>query len=152
NLGRLVDDLLDLSRISRGKIELRRRALLVQDVIPAAVAAVQGVVTERRHELEIALPDEPLVISADPTRLEQVVSNLLHNAAKYTDPGGRIRLVVRRAGSDALVEVSDDGMGMPPELVARAFDLFQQGERKLDRSQGGLGIGLTLVRRLVEMH
>jgi PAS domain S-box-containing protein len=149
---RLVDDLLDVSRITRGKIELRRERV---DLAAVAVRAVEGsrpLIDARRHRLEMRLPDGPLPVDGDPMRLAQVVWNLLNNAAKYTPEGGRIALTVEAAGGEAVVRVRDTGMGIPADMLARVFDLFTQVDRTLDRAEGGLGIGLTLVRRLTEMH
>ena len=109
-------------------------------------------IAEKRHELSLALAPQPMVLEADPTRLLQVFDNLINNAAKYTDPGGHIAIVAAVEDGEAVVTVRDDGIGMTPDLLARAFDLFVQGTRSLDRAQGGLGIGLTLVRTLVRMH
>jgi two-component system CheB/CheR fusion protein len=148
----LVDDLLDLSRISRGLMRLLREPLDVAQPVQQAVEGVQPLVRERGLTLSVSLPPEPVVVDADPTRLQQVVGNLLSNAAKYTDPGGTILLTARQKGSDLVLRVRDTGIGIPPDMLPRIFDLFVQAERRLDRSQGGLGIGLTLVRQLVEMH
>jgi signal transduction histidine kinase len=152
HLTRMVDDLLDVSRITRGKVVLQRSRLDLADVVRRALETVQPVVEARQHAVDMTLPDEPLFLVADGTRLEQVVGNLLRNAAKYTEPGGRIRIEVERHGGEAAVRVHDDGIGMSPELLPRVFDLFAQGHQTLDRAGGGLGIGLTLVRRLVELH
>ncbi len=152
HMTRLVDDLLDLSRISRGLIRLLMEPLDVARPVQQAVEGVQPLVGERGLTLSVSLPPEPVFVDADPTRLQQVVGNLLTNAAKYTDPGGHILLTVRQEGSDVVLRVRDTGIGIPADMLPRIFDLFVQAERRLDRSQGGLGIGLTLVRRLVEMH
>jgi two-component system CheB/CheR fusion protein len=152
HLTRLVDDLLDVSRITRGLVELRKEPVDLADVADQAVEMAAPAVEGRKHELTVALPRKPLKVEGDPTRLTQVVFNLLNNAAKYTEPGGRIWLTVERVGEQAVVRVRDNGSGMPAGLVPRVFDLFTQGERSLDRSQGGLGLGLTLVKRLAEMH
>ncbi|WAS96560.1 ATP-binding protein [Nannocystis punicea] len=152
HLTRLVDDLLDVSRITRGKTELRQETVDLARIAEQAVEMARPAIDERRHTLTVTLPPQPLHVHGDPVRLIQVVFNLLGNAAKYTEPGGRIWLAVEREGRGALLRVTDDGMGMPPELVPRVFDLFAQGDRTLDRAQGGLGLGLTLVHRLVEMH
>jgi PAS domain S-box-containing protein len=152
HLTRLVDDLLDVSRITRGLVELRQEPVNVAEVADQAVEMVTPAIEGRGHDLSLALPRKPLRVEGDATRLTQVVFNLLNNAAKYTDPGGRIWLAVEREGDRAVVRVCDNGSGMKPDLVPRVFDLFTQGERTLDRSQGGLGLGLTLVKRLVEMH
>jgi PAS domain S-box-containing protein len=148
----LVDDLLDLSRISRGLIRLLKEPVDVAQPVQQAVEGVQPLVRERGLTLAMSLPPQPVCVEADPTRLQQVVGNLLSNAAKYTDPGGHIRLTARQEGSELVLRVRDTGIGIPPDLLPRIFDLFVQAERRLDRSQGGLGIGLTLVRQLVAMH
>jgi signal transduction histidine kinase len=152
HLVRMVDDLLDVSRITRGKVELRKEPVDLVEVVRHAVEMTRPLIEDRGHELRVALPAEPLPLDADVTRLEQVLANLLRNAAKYTDSGGRIELAALRAGEEAVVCVKDTGIGIPPDLLPRVFDLFAQGEQPLDRSGGGLGIGLTLVRSLVEMH
>jgi PAS domain S-box-containing protein len=152
HMARLLDDLLDVSRISRGRIELRREAVDVAAVIGRTAEAARPVIEERRHEVTVSLPAGPLRVEADPTRLEQVLTNLLNNAAKYTDPGGRIWLSAVRDGNAVVVRVRDTGIGIAPEMLPRIFDLFVQAERRLDRAQGGVGIGLTLVKKLVELH
>jgi len=152
HMARLVDDLLDISRITRGKIDLRPEPVELAQVVRRAVESCRLMIEDRRHALSLALPPEPLWIEVDPARMEQVLSNLLHNAAKYTPPGGRIAVAAERRGSEAAVTVTDDGAGIPPEMLGRIFDLFHQVDPSIARSQGGLGIGLTLVRRLVEMH
>jgi len=152
HLTRLVDDLLDVSRISTGKIHLRKARVDLDAVVASAVDSARLLIESRRHELAVIMPPEPILLEADAARLEQVLANLLNNAAKYTEPGGRIELVAGRDGGEAVVRVRDTGIGIDPELLPRVFDLFTQAERSLDRSQGGLGIGLTLVRRLVELH
>jgi PAS domain S-box-containing protein len=149
---RLVDDLLEVSRITRGKIELRRERVELAAVLRAAVETSRPLIDASRHGLELSLPDEPLVLDADAVRLAQIFANLLNNAAKYTDADGRIEVSARRDGSHVTVSVRDDGIGIPVERLADVFDLFVQVDRSLGRSQGGLGIGLTLVRRLVELH
>jgi two-component system CheB/CheR fusion protein len=152
HLGRLVDDLLDVSRITRGLVELRKGPVNLAEVADRTVEMVIPVVDGRGHELSVALPRKPLLVEGDATRLTQVLFNLLNNAAKYTDPGGKIWLAVERDGGQAVVRVRDNGTGMAPPLVPRVFDLFTQGDRTPDRSQGSLGLGLTLVKRLVGMH
>jgi two-component system CheB/CheR fusion protein len=149
---RLVDDLLEVSRISRGKIALRRERVELAAVLRAALETSRPLLEASRHRLTIEMPDEALVLDADPLRLAQVFANLLNNAAKYTDEGGQIALRIRRAGGTAVVSVRDDGVGIPVDRLAEVFDLFQQVDGSLGRAQGGLGIGLTLVRRLVELH
>jgi signal transduction histidine kinase/DNA-binding response OmpR family regulator len=152
HLARLVDDLLDVSRINSGKIELRKGRVDLREAVARAVETARPLIESRRHELTVELPPHPLTLSADKARLEQVLSNLLNNAAKYTEPGGTIRLEVVREGDEAVARIRDDGIGIEPRLLPRVFELFTQADRSLDRSQGGLGIGLTLVRRLVELH
>ncbi|HET9339992.1 MAG TPA: response regulator [Casimicrobiaceae bacterium] len=151
-LTRLVDDLLDLSRITRGKIELKVETLNAADVVSAAVETCRPLVDAQRHVLEMTLPQEPLRIRGDFARMAQVLGNLVNNAAKYTDPGGRITVEALREGREAVFRVRDSGMGIPATALATVFEPFTQLERTLDRAQGGLGIGLTLVRRLVEMQ
>jgi CheY-like chemotaxis protein/two-component sensor histidine kinase len=151
-MARLVDDLLDVSRITRGKIELRKETVELEGAVRRAVATTDPIITTRQHELTVSLPDHPVLLTADPARLEQILANLLNNAAKYTDPGGRIRLDAVCQGDQVAIHIHDSGVGIPEHLLARVFDLFMQGDRSLDRAQGGLGIGLTLVRSLVEMH
>jgi PAS domain S-box-containing protein len=152
HMKRLLDDLLDISRVSQGKIQLNKAPVELGSLLLQAVEISRPVLAEKRHMLSLALAPEPLALQADPTRLVQVFANLLNNAAKYTDSGGHIALAVSTEGDEAVVCVRDDGMGMSPELLARAFDLFVQETRSLDRSQGGLGVGLTMVRTLVKMH
>jgi PAS domain S-box-containing protein len=149
---RLIDDLLDISRITSGKIHLERKPMALRTVIESAVETSRPGMEAGRHQLEIDLPAEEIRIDADFTRLAQSVANLLNNAAKYTPAGGRILLQVRRDGDDALIRVQDNGVGIPPEMLGRVFQLFAQVGRTIDRSQGGLGIGLSLVRSLVELH
>jgi two-component system CheB/CheR fusion protein len=152
HLTRLVDDLLDLSRISRGLMRLLKEPLDVAQPVQQAVEGVQPLVREHGVTLSVSLPGGPVYVEADPSRLQQVVGNLLSNATKYTDPGGHILLTARQEGREVVLRVRDTGIGIPPDMLPRIFDLFVQAERRLDRSQGGLGIGLPLVRRLVEMH
>src|SRR5262249_55755884 len=149
---RLVDDLLDVSRITRGRIELRKQRVELAEVVRNAVEASRPLIDKRRHELAVVIPPRPIRLDADPARLAQVVSNLLNNAAKYMDPGGRIRLAAAQEGSDVVLAVRDTGIGIRKEMLPRVFDMFMQGEPDSERSEGGLGIGLTLVRRLVELH
>ena len=151
-LTRIVDELLEVSRISTGRIQLRQERIAVGVVVENAVATVRSLFDQRRHELTVSLPPQTIWVHADSARLEQVVVNLLTNAAKYTDPGGHIWLTVQQEGEQAVLRVRDTGVGIAPEILPRIFDLFTQAERSLDRSQGGLGIGLALVQRLVEMH
>ena len=149
---RLVDDLLEVSRITRGKIELRKERVELLAVIQSAVETSRPLIEEARHRLAVTLPPEPLALEADPVRLAQVIANLLNNAAKYTEEGGQIWLTARREADEAVVSVRDTGLGIPADMLPRVFDMFAQVDRTLKRSQGGLGIGLTLARTLVEMH
>ncbi len=149
---RLVDDLLDVSRISRGKMELRRERILLSDVVASAVETARPAIDAAGHLLTVSAPPEPLHLDGDLTRLAQVFSNLLTNAAKYTPASGKIWLAVERAGGDAVVSVKDTGVGIPAEAQPRLFIMFSQVDRSFERSMGGLGIGLALVKGLVEMH
>jgi PAS domain S-box-containing protein len=152
HLSRLVDDLLDVSRFTHGRISLRKAPVELAPVVKGALETAWPLLEARGHALAVSLPDEPLWLEADATRIEQVVANLLNNAAKFTEPGGRIELSAEAQGGEAVLRVRDTGAGIPPDLLPRVFDLFVQGERSLDRAHGGLGIGLTLVRSLVERH
>jgi signal transduction histidine kinase len=147
-----VDDLLDASRIRQGKIQLQKQAVELAGVVAGAVEMSRPLIVARKQALSVALPPAPVWLEADPTRLAQVVTNLLNNAAKYTEAGGHIWLTAERNANEAVLRVEDDGIGIAPEVLPRVFELFAQGERALGRAQGGLGIGLSLVRRLVEMH
>ncbi len=149
---RLVDDLLDVSRISRGKIELQRRRIELAPSIHQAVEAVRSLYKDMNHELTVTMPQQPIYLNADPTRLVQVVGNLLNNSCKFTDKGGRISLVVEREGEQANIRVRDNGIGIVAKELPRIFDMFTQIDTSLERSVSGLGIGLTLVKNLVEMH
>jgi CheY-like chemotaxis protein len=149
---RLVDDLLDVSRISRGKIALRTQRVQLSPIIEQAVEATRALYRSMNQELIVTLPSEPVYLNADPTRLAQVVGNLLNNACKFTDVGGRISLVVQREGEQVAIRVRDNGVGIAAEHLAGIFEMFTQIESSLERSRSGLGIGLTLVKTLVEMH
>jgi PAS domain S-box-containing protein len=149
---RLIDDLLDVSRISRNKFDIRKQRVELASVVESAVETSRPLIQQHGHELTVRFPAETIELEADPIRLAQVFSNLLNNAAKYTKRGGHIWFTVERQGSDAIVSVRDDGIGIPQEMLARIFDMFTQVDQASDQSQGGLGIGLTLVRRLVDMH
>ncbi len=151
HMTRLIDDLLDVSRITRGKITLRTERVDLAEVAGRALEAARPLLEGRRLEVSVGLPPG-LWVQADPVRMEQVVLNLLNNAGKFTEPGGRVRVWAEAANGRVTIGVSDNGIGIAPEMIPRIFDLFMQGERSLDRAQGGLGIGLTLVRRLVELH
>ena len=149
---RLVDDLLDVSRVSRGKIELRREDVELAAVLRNALETSQPLMAERAHELVARVPPERIVVNADVTRLSQVFWNLLNNAVKYTEPGGRVELEVTPMDGEVAVSIRDNGIGIPAEMQARVFDIFTQVDRSLEKSQGGLGIGLSIAKRLVEMH
>jgi two-component system CheB/CheR fusion protein len=149
---RLVDDLMEVSRITRGKIELRQEPIEVAAIIRGAVETSRPLIEAANHQLAVALPPEPLTLDGDLVRLTQVVANLLNNAAKYTDPGGQIWLSVRRDRDCVVLSVRDTGTGIPQDMLPRVFELFTQIDRHAGRSQGGLGIGLTLVKSLVELH
>lgn len=151
-LTRLIDDLMDVSRVSQGRIELRLQPIELRHVMTDAAEASHQAFEGKGQRLSVAAPDEALVVHGDATRLTQVFSNLLHNAAKYTDPGGAVSMTARRDGAHAVVEVADTGIGIDAAMLSRIFDLFAQVPVAIDRSQGGLGIGLTLVRKLVELH
>jgi signal transduction histidine kinase/DNA-binding response OmpR family regulator len=152
HLVRLVDDLLDISRITQGKIRLQMSPVNVQKVVGQAIEASQPEIDARGHRLNLSMPSESLNVYGDATRIAQILTNLLNNAAKYTKDGGEITLAVRRDNDLVVFQIRDNGIGIPPEMINKVFDLFTQVDRTLDRAQGGLGIGLTLVRRLVEMH
>jgi PAS domain S-box-containing protein len=152
HLTRLVDDLLDVSRITQGRIELQRAPVELLAVLAQALESVEPLVQEKRHRVERAVGEKPVYVNGDSARLVQCLVNLLANAAKYTDAGGTIRVAMRQEGTQAVVTVSDTGMGIAKELLPQIFELFVQSERSLDRAQGGLGIGLSVVKRLVEMH
>jgi CheY-like chemotaxis protein len=150
---RLVDDLLDVSRVARGLLELRRQKLDVRDVLAKATEVASPLIEIRQHRFEIhAPPRGVLLLDGDEGRLSQVVANLLTNAAKYTPPGGQIEIAAGRDGDDVVIDVRDNGNGIAPELLPRVFDLFVQGRQEMDRGNGGLGIGLALVRSLVQLH
>jgi PAS domain S-box-containing protein len=149
---RLVDDLLDVSRIMRGKVQLRRETVDAASIVQRSIEAVRPLVEESRHTLESTFPEEPVWVEADPVRLAQVFTNLLNNSVKYTEPRGQIVVALCRENEEAVVSVRDSGIGIEPELLPHIFDLFRQADRSLERSRGGLGIGLTLVRSLAEMH
>jgi len=148
----LVDDLLDIARITRGKIELKREAVDLKVIARMAVETSAALIESHGHRLDVDLPEEPLPLDADVTRMVQVLSNLLNNAAKYTPAGGRVALSAWREDGHAVVAVSDSGIGIPPDAIGSVFEMFTQVRGSLDRAQGGLGIGLSLVRRLVELH
>jgi len=149
---RLIDDLMDLSRISQGKIVLQKARLRLAMVVQHAVETSRPLIEQQGHELVLDVPDEPIHVDGDETRLCQVFANILNNAAKYTDRGGRIRLGVEQQGSEAVVVVEDNGVGIPAPMLPKVFEMFTQVDRSLEKSHGGLGIGLNIVERLVEMH
>ncbi|HWM93790.1 MAG TPA: ATP-binding protein, partial [Thermoanaerobaculia bacterium] len=149
---RLVDDLLDVSRITRGQIELRKERVELAEIVNSAVEASRPLIEKWGHELTVTIPPQPIELEADLTRLSQVLLNLLNNAAKYMEQAGRIWLTAEPQGGGVLIWVKDTGIGIPAEMLPHIFDMFTQVDRSLDRAEGGLGIGLTLVQRLVEMH
>jgi signal transduction histidine kinase/ActR/RegA family two-component response regulator len=149
---RLIDDLLDIARISSGKVTLRRQRLDLRKVIEAAAEAAMPAITAAGHRLHVSMPETPVPVMGDATRLAQVVGNLLNNATKYTGRGGELSLALATEADDATIAVRDNGAGIPPDVLKHVFDMFAQVNRTLDRAQGGLGIGLSLVRQLVEMH
>ena len=149
---RLVDDLLDVTRITKGKLRLKTEPVELRAAMNRAAESARPLLDARRHGFSVLLPTEPLWVQGDQARLEQVAVNLLNNAAKYTDTGGLVRLTVAREGDEAVIRVTDNGVGIPPEMLARIFDLFTQVDASLSRSHGGLGVGLALVRTLAEMQ
>ncbi len=151
-LQHLVDDLLEVSRITSGRVQLRKEWVAISGIVQGAIETVRPLIQQKRHELSVSLPLVPIWLNADAARLEQVVVNLLTNAAKYTEEGGQIWLTVVKENTDCVIRVRDSGVGISPALLPNVFDLFTQAERSLDRSQGGLGIGLALVQRLTELH
>ena len=151
-MSRLVDDLLDVSRVTRSAMVLDRKPLDARRSLRNALDAARQWMEEARHRVTLAIAEERLEIDGDEVRLNQVFQNLLHNAAKYTPPGGEIHVAARREGDEAVISVRDNGVGMTPELAASAFEIFRQGSQSLDRPHGGLGVGLTLVQRLVQLH
>ncbi len=152
HLVHLIDDLLDVSRVSQGKIELRKERIQAVDVVRSALESSRPLIDSARHSLTVDVPPEPIWLDGDLTRLAQVVGNLLNNAAKYTPEGGRIGLSLRTDGNEAVIAVSDNGLGIPADMQSKVFQLFTQVESHTDRARGGLGIGLALVKQLVTMH
>src|SRR5688572_17353125 len=152
HLAGLVDDLLDVSRITQGKITLHREAVELNKVIEHSIEIVRPLVDSKRHSLSIHMPDQPIWVFGDFSRLSQIFSNVLHNAAKYTSDGGTIELSVGSDRGTVAVRVRDNGIGIDAQFLPHVFEVFTQGYRGLDRSQGGLGVGLAVVRRLVELH
>jgi len=151
-LARLLDDLLDVSRITRGRIELRCETVSLAEAVTSALEATRPLVEERRLAVSVALPASPVYVEADRTRLEQIVVNILGNAAKYTPAEGRVSVAVSEEAGEAVLRIRDTGIGIPDDMLARIFDLFTQGDQSLAHTAGGLGVGLTLARRLVELH
>jgi CheY-like chemotaxis protein len=151
HLMRLVDDLLDVSRISRGKIELRHRTVDLADIVGTAIETASPLLEERHHHLTVDVP-RGLLVRGDPTRLAQVMSNVVSNAAKYTEPRGHLRIGGQRTGDAIELKVKDDGIGIPADMLDRVFDMFAQDRQAIDRVHGGLGLGLTIAKSLVEMH
>jgi len=154
HLARLVDDLLDVSRISRGKVDLQLEMVEITEIVTKAIEMVTPLIEERRHDLTTQVPQNGLTVHGDATRLSQVVSNLLTNAAKYTEPGGKIVIVAERIGDDVEIRLRDNGIGIASDVLPRVFDLFVQDRpgAVTDRARGGLGLGLTIVKSLVESH
>jgi CheY-like chemotaxis protein/anti-sigma regulatory factor (Ser/Thr protein kinase) len=152
HLRRLVDDLLDVSRIARGKIELRRERTEVAAVLAAAIETSSPLFEQRRHRIEVDVPETGLAVDADPDRMAQVFSNLMTNAVKYSEPGTRIAIDARRDGDRVRVRVIDEGAGIAADMIDKVFDMFVQQPQTLERSRGGLGLGLSIVKRLVELH
>jgi PAS domain S-box-containing protein len=152
HLTRLIDDLLDISRISRNKLELRRQRILLQDIVQGAIEISRPAIDQNGHSLTMAISPEPIYMLADMARLTQVLMNLLINAAKYTKPGGRLELSAGREGGNAIMRVKDNGIGIDPAVLPRVFEMFFQVDASMERSQGGLGIGLSLVKSVVELH
>ncbi len=152
HMSRLLDDLLDVSRITQGKILLRKKKISAHAAIERAIDSVRSALESHKLHIETSYPVEPVFLDADPTRLEQILINLLGNAIKYTPPDGKITVTVSQEADEAVVRIRDDGLGIAPDVLPRIFELFVQGSQPLDRARGGLGIGLTLVRRLTELH
>ena len=152
HMTRLLDDLLDVSRITHGRIVLRPEVVDLRDTARAAIEALAPLMAEQETPLVVQMPDEPLPIYGDPARLQQIQANLLSNASRYSDAGAEVRFTLTQEGGDAVIRVVDHGRGMEPALIPRIFDLFVQGQQSIARTDGGLGIGLTLLRSLVELH
>jgi signal transduction histidine kinase len=147
-----VDDLLDISRITRGKVRLNRQPIELNEIVAKAIELASPLLEQHQHALETHVPRRGLGLMADPVRLSQVVSNLLTNAAKYTPPGGTIHVTARAENAEVVLSVRDSGIGIDPEMLPRIFDLFTQDRQAIDRAQGGLGLGLALVRSFVALH
>ncbi len=151
-MARLVDDLLDVSRITRGKIQLRYEPVSLATIVQRSIETVRPLLQAKEHDLRLGLPEQPIRLWADPLRLEQILNNLLTNAAKYTDKGGTIEVLVEIEAEEVAIRIKENGIGIAPTMLGEIFQLFSQVDRSLDRSQGGLGIGLTLARNLVHLH
>ena len=151
-LARLLDDLLEVSRITRGTVELRKQPVNITTSLANALEATRSFIDAREHSLTVSVPEQPLVLDADPMRIEQIITNLVLNAAKYTPPKGIVVVSASRQHDEAVIRVRDNGIGIPGDLLPRVFDMFTQGDRSLAHSGGGLGVGLTIVRKLVELH
>lgn len=152
HLNLLIEDLLDVSRVARGKIRLDRQHVDASRIIPGAIEKARPLITSRKHTLKLDVSPEPMPLFVDPARIEQVLANLLTNAAKYTPDGGHICVVAKPSGDSAILAIRDNGIGIAPEMLSRVFDLFVQGEAGRERDEGGLGIGLALARKISEMH
>jgi signal transduction histidine kinase len=152
HLVRLIDDLLDISRITCGKFEIRKKKVSLQSLVSDAIETSKPLIDAGKHTLAVAMPNELIILDVDPTRIAQVISNLLNNAAKYTPTAGTIALIAKRQDNTIQIEVKDDGVGLSPDMLTKIFDMFSQIESSIAHTQGGLGIGLTLARRLIEMH
>lgn len=152
HLTHLINDLLEVARITQGKVQFNKRLVNLADIIVCAMETAKPLIDAGRHELTASLPPEPIRVEADPIRLEQVIVNLLSNAAKYTEQGGQIKISAQQHDDEAVMTISDTGIGIPTEMLSRIFDPFAQMDSSLDRSRGGLGLGLTLVRSLIQMH
>jgi two-component system CheB/CheR fusion protein len=152
HLGRLVDDLLEMSRITQGKVVLQPRVVSLRSLVDSALEVARAYAEKNGQELEVRMPEDEVWLEVDPVRISQVIGNLLHNASKFTPKGGGVSLDARLVPEGVQLQVADTGVGIAPELLRNIFDLFSQADRSLDRAQGGLGIGLSLVRGLVEMH
>ena len=152
NLERIVDDLLEVSRISSGKIELKKERLDLIVAVNQALESARYLITQRKHQVSLTVPMGPIFVSADPVRIEQILTNLLINAAKYTDPGGQIWISLERARGHVEIRIRDAGVGINADLLPRVFEMFEQGRRDLAKSTGGLGIGLSIVKKLTELH
>jgi signal transduction histidine kinase/ActR/RegA family two-component response regulator len=152
HLVHLVDDLLDVSRITRGKIELRKQPVEIAQVMCQGIEMASPLLEERSHNLEVSVPRHGLLVEGDELRLAQVIANLLTNAAKYTEPGGQILVSANSENGSVVLRVKDSGVGISPDMLPRIFDMFVQGKRTIDRSEGGLGLGLTIVRSVIELH